>query len=330
MAERDENLSVDEKVRRSVGRTLGTTLITVISLVALTAWSSLGFYQLDPGQAAIILRMGKHVATVSETGLKWHLPPPFETREIVKVSKIEREEFGFRGKETEESSHAELLEASMQTKGNNIVRVSFVVQYKIKSAFESRYRVAEPVETLRDAAQAAVREVVGRMTIDAVLSEGRGDVEVESEEILQTILDDYEAGLLVDGVQLQEVQPPQQVRDSFDDVIGASQDANRLVNEAEGYRNELLPRSRAEAAEIVAAAEGYRDAKIAESTGEAARFEAIALEYAKAPEVTRKRLYLETMEAVLPSVETVIIESGSAQVLPYLPLGRNGGGGGSK
>lgn len=325
MADPDENLSVDDRVRRSVGRTITRTLLVVAVLAALAGWSYLGFYQLEPGQAAILLRMGRHVATVSDPGLKWHLPPPFETREIIKVSKIEREEFGFRGKETEESSRAELLEASMQTKGNNIVRVSWVVQYRIKNAFESRYRLAEPVATLRDAAQAAVREVVGRMTIDTVLSEGRGEVEVESEEIFQAILDSYEAGLLVDGIQLQEVQPPAQVRDAFDDVIGASQDANRLVNEAEGYRNELLPRSRAEAAEIVASAEGYRDARIAESSGEAARFEAIAAEYAKAPGVTKKRLYLETMEEVLPSVETVIIEPNTSQVLPYLPLGRRGG-----
>ena len=325
MADRDENLSVDEKVRRSVGRTIGNTSLVVVVLASLAGWSYLGFYQLEPGQAAIILRLGRHVETVSQTGLKWHWPPPFETREIVTVSKIEREEFGFLGKETETSTRSELLEASMQTKGNNIVRVSFVVQYKLLDAFDARYRVAEPVQTLRDAAQAAVREVVGRMAIDTVLSEGRGDVEVEAEEGLQAILDYYQAGVHVDGIQLQEVQPPAQVRGAFDDVIGASQDANRLINEAEGYRNELIPRSRAEAAEIVAAAQGYRDARIAESAGHAARFEAIAVEYAKAPAVTKKRLYLETMETVLPNVETVIIQSGSAQVLPYLPLGRNGG-----
>jgi membrane protease subunit HflK len=271
------------------------------------------------------MRMGRHVDTVTGTGLRWNLPAPIETREIVKVSKIEREEFGFRGKETTEASEAELIEASMQTMGNNIVRVSFVVQYRIKDAFAARYRVADPKAILRDAAQAAVRDVVGRMTIDAVLSEGRGEVEIESEEALQTTLDSYGAGIQVDGIQLQEVQPPEKVRAAFDDVVGASQDASRLVNEAEGYRNELLPRSRAEAAELAASAEGYREARIAESTGEAGRFASLAVEYKKAPEVTRRRLYLETMEEVLPDVEKVIIEEGATGVLPYLPLGQNSG-----
>jgi len=328
MADGDSNLSVDERVRRSVARSVGNFLFAVAVVAALGAWIYLGFYQLEPGQAAIIMRLGRHVDTVTGTGLRWNLPVPLETREIVKVSKIEREEFGFRGKETTEASEAKLLEASMQTKGNNIVRVSFVVQYRIKDAFAARYRVADPKAILRDAAQAAVRDVVGRMTIDAVLSEGRGEVEIESEEILQNTLDGYGAGIQVDGVQLQEVQPPEQVRAAFDDVVGASQDASRLVNEAEGYRNELLPRSRAEAAELAASAEGYREARIAESTGEAGRFAALATEYKKAPEVTRRRLYLETMEAVLPDVEKVIIEEGATGVLPYLPIGRSQGGAG--
>jgi membrane protease subunit HflK len=174
---------------------------------------------------------------------------------------------------------------------------------------------------LRDAAQAAVREVVGRMTIEDVLSERRDDVAADSARILQDTLDGYQAGILVTEVQLQEVQPPEEVRQAFDDVVAAAQDANRAVNEAEGYRNEVLPKARGEAAEILAKANGYRDAKIAESTGEAERFLALATEYAKSPEVTRKRLYLETMEEILPTVEKIVIDPGSAQVMPYLPLG---------
>jgi len=214
----------------------------------------------------------------------------------------------------------------MQTQDNAIVRLSFVVQYKFGDAYKSRYSLQDPKSILRDAAQAAIREVVGRMTIEDVLSERRDDVATESERILQETLDEYDAGILVTEVQLQEVQPPEEVRQAFDDVVAASQDANRAVNEAEGYRNEVLPEARGEAAEIVAKASGYREAKIAVSTGEAARFLAVEREYRKAPEVTRKRLYLETMEAVLPSVEKVVIESGTTQVLPYLPLGGRGGG----
>jgi len=154
-----------------------------------------------------------------------------------------------------------------------------------------------------------------------VLSEKRGLIQDEAAELLQTILERYESGLFVEGIELQEVQPPASVRDAFDDVIAAAQDRNRKVNEAEGYANEVLPRARAEASEVVESAIGYRDSKIAEARGEAERFLAILREYQKAPEITRKRLYLETMEEVLPDVEKVIIEPGTASVLPYLPLG---------
>jgi membrane protease subunit HflK len=321
----DENLSTDEEVRRSVSRTLGNAALLLIGLAVLGAWASLGLYQLNPGQSAIILRLGRHVDTVTRPGLEWHLPAPLETRTVVDVDKIEQQSFGAPGDEegSADVSQAE-LEASMQTRDNNIVRVSFVVRYLVKDAFESRYRVAAPRETLRDASQAAIREVVGRMTIDGVLSEQRGAVQADTEQILQDILDAYESGLHIDGVELQEVQPPSEVKAAFDDVIGAAQDASRKVNEAEGYRNEVVPAARAEAAERIAGADGYRDSRIAEATGEAERFRALAAEYKKAPRVTEKRLYLETMEAILPSVEKVIVEPGTTQLLPYLPLGRSG------
>ena len=175
-----------------------------------------------------------------------------------------------------------------------------MVQYVVKDAFAARYRLADPRATLRDAAQAAVREVVGRMTIDDVLSKQRGQVSGESQELLQQILDDYDAGVTISSIELQEVHAPEPVRAAFDDVVGAAQDANRLVNEAEGYRNEVLPGARAEAVELTEAASGYREARVAEATGEAQRFVALQLEHQRAPQVTEKRLYLETMESVLP------------------------------
>ena len=207
----------------------------------------------------------------------------------------------------------------MQTSDANIVHLSFVVQYRIKDAFQARYRIADPRPVLRDAAQAAVRGVVGRNTIDDVLSEKRGIVETETQEALQETLDHYESGLSVLGIELQDVQPPGPVRAAFDDVLGAVQDRNRAVNEAQGYANEVLPKSRAQSVELIESARGYRDARIAEATGQASRFRAIATEYQKAPEVVRTRLFLETMEDVLPSARTVIVEPGTA-VMPYLPL----------
>jgi len=227
------------------------------------------------------------------------------------------------GVEEGATSKEAIQEASMQTQDNAIVRLSFVVQYRFRDAFLSRYSLQDPDAILRDAAQASIREVVGRMTIEDVLSERRDDVASETARILQKTIDAYDAGVYITEVQLQEVQPPEEVRQAFDDVVAASQDANRAVNEAEGYSNELLPKARGEAAEIVAAASGYRDAKIAEAQGEAERFLAIEREYRRAPEITRRRIYLETMETVLPNVETVVVEEGTAQVLPYLPIGRN-------
>lgn len=313
---RDE--SPDERVKRSVTRTIANATLMLASIAVLAAWSYFGFYQLEPGQAAVILRFGEYVRTEGDPGLRWHLPPPIESHEIVNVESLNKEEFGTR--HGDELSEEELRhEASMQTSDNNIVRVGFVVQYSIKDAFASRYRVAEPQAILRDAAQAAVRGVVGRHSIDGVLREERGIVQSESEQALQESLDLYESGLEVVGIELQDVSPPQEVRAAFDDVLAATQDRNRAVNEAEGYANEVLPKARAESIEAVESAKGYKDAKVAEATGEAARFRAIATEYQKAPDVVRTRLYLEAMEEVLPEVHTVIVQPGTA-VMPYLPL----------
>ena len=214
-----------------------------------------------------------------------------------------------------------LLEAQMQTGDNNIVNVSFVVRYMVKDAFQSRYRVAEPSQTLRDAAQAAVREVVGRTPIDAVLSLKREQIKAESGQILQQTLDGYESGLLVNGIEIQDAKPPSPVVAAFNEVLAAAQDRSRLVNEAQGYANEVLPKAHAQAVEQREQARGYRESKVAEATGAAERFRALDSEYRKAPDVTRRRLYLETMETVLPQVETVVVDPSTAHVLPYLPIG---------
>jgi membrane protease subunit HflK len=328
MARDEEDPSVDAKVDRSVRRFLTSILLVMALLAASAGWAYvgfpgadyLGFYQLKPGQSAIILRLGAYSRTEPQAGLRWHFPAPFETHDIVNVSEIMRLEFGIRG-DAEVAQEEALRESSMQTGDNSIIDLGFVMQYRINDAFQSRYGVAEIVSTLRDAAQAAVREVVGTMTVDGVITERRGEVESESERLLQDIVDSYEMGVEVMQVELQQVQPPEEVRAAFDDVVAAAQDANLAINQAKGYENEVLPRARAEAIELTESALGYRDAKIAESRGEAERFSSLLAAYQTAPEVTRKRLYLETMEAVLPNVEKIIIEPGAASVLPHLPLG---------
>lgn len=326
MAREPRNAPSDQRVQRAVGRTVANATIALISLAVLGGWAYLGFYTLEPGQAAVILQLGRYVRTESDPGLRWHLPPPLESHEVVNVASIQREEFGVSvpAGQADPGPSASIRPATaMQTSDANIALVGFVVQYRIKDAFQSRYRIARPREVLRDAAEASMRSAVGRNPIDAVLTEKRGIIEAEAREDLQDRLDRYESGLEVLGVELLDVQPPEAVRAAFDDVQGANQDRNRTINEAQAYANEVLPRARAEAVEEVERARGHREAKIAEATGEAERFRAIAAEYAKAPEVVRTRLFLEAMEEVLPEVKTFIVEPGTP-VLPYLPLEERG------
>jgi membrane protease subunit HflK len=317
--------STDQRVKRSVARTLGNAALALIVVGVLGAWAYLGFYTLDPGQAAILLRFGEHQGTVAQAGLHWTLPPPIVSREVVNVGEVRNEDFGLVGRGAGGEGGDRVHESSMQTSDNNIVRVSFAVQYRIADPYAAIYKVEDRVSVVRSAATAAMREVVGRMTVDGVLRERRAALTAEVETILQKVLDEYGIGIDVQAVELQDVQPPDVVRAAFDDVVAATQDANRVVNEAEGYRNQVLPNARAEATELIEQAAAYRDSKIAQATGEATAFAAVYAEYRKAPDVTRKRLYLETMEKVLPPVEKVIIQSdGGAPVLPYLPLGRDG------
>lgn len=316
-----EGVPTDEKVRRGVARTLGNLTLFLLVVGLIVAWGATGYFELREGggEAALVLRFGEYQRTVTAAGPHVHLPRPIESHEIVRMDELQSDEFGGRVGETEELSEELGGDLVVQTKANNVVSLAFAVQYKRKDAYRSRFKVADPRATLRAAAQAAVREVVGRTTIDAVLSEGRGQVQAEAEQLLEEILDRYDAGIEIDRLLLQEVAPPRDVRAAFDDVIAAEQDEERQVQEAEGYRNEVLPQARAQSIEIERGAEAYRDAKVAEAGGEAARFSALLVEYQKAPEVTRKRLYLEAMEEVLPKVQKLIIEPGTGAVLPYFP-----------
>lgn len=315
----DERLPPPEKVSRQMGRRLANWTTVLLSVGLLIAWFVLGgYYEVDPGEHAVILRMGRYARTVTTPGPKLKLPPPLESYETVRVAEAKREGFGQAQDEPE--TERTRLEAGIQTRDNNVVKVRFSVQYRIKNGFFSRYRVAQPRETVRDAAQAAIREVVGRTDIDGVLYGQKAVVAAQTRQVLQDMLDRYETGLEIDEVNLEDVQPPEAVREAFGDVISADQDKQRLINEAEGYANEVLPKARGQATETRQSAQAYRESKIAQATGEAVRFTALLAEYHKAPEVTRRRLYLETMEEILPDVEKVIIQPGT-QVLPYLPIG---------
>ena len=306
-----------EDVERGALRTVRRVGLLLLLLIGVGVWWGVtGFYQLTTGEAAVILRLGRYARTETRPGPHLHLPQPFETRDVVHVGVSQRREFG----NVDATDPEGVAETAMQTGDNNIVLVEFVVQYKVGDPFQQLYRVADSEEILGEAAQAAMREVVGRESIDGVIGDRKGAVASEAAELLQQLLDRYQTGIAVEDVELQQVEAPAAVRQAFTDVLSANQDRNRTVNEAEGYANETLPKARAEAAELRASAQGYRDAKIAEAEGDAGRFLAVLEQYEKAPAITRKRLYLETMEAVLPDAEKIVVQPGTGPVLPYLPL----------
>jgi membrane protease subunit HflK len=208
----------------------------------------------------------------------------------------------------------------MLTADGNIVDLDFIVQYRIKDPVDFLFKVRDPAETLRDAAESAMREVIGRSTLDSALTEGRLEIQIEAQELLQETLDAYQSGLHVTTVKLQDVVPPGPVQDSFKDVISAEQDRQRMINEAEGFANDIVPKARGAAAQILNEAEGYAAAITNEAEGAAKRFDLLLAAYLTAPKVTRKRMYLETMEAILPDIEKIIMDSDKNPPVALLPL----------
>ncbi len=297
-------------------------------LVALLLWAATGLYQVNPSEVGVVLRFGRAVTTTSP-GLHWHLPWPVERVLKPPVTVVHKEEIGFRTLDVGPPARYRpvLEEARMLTEDGNIVELNFIVQYRIKDPVAFLFNVRDPTETLRDSAESAMRDVIGHTSINMALTEGRFQIQTQAEQLLQGILDGYAAGLHIATVKLQDVAPPGPVQDAFKDVINAEQDRERMVNEAQGFANDILPKARGMAAQIVNRSEGYSAGRVKAAEGEAARFELLYEAYAKAPEVTRRRMYLETMEAVLPTMDKVIVDSHIADgVLPMLPLGEMGGG----
>jgi membrane protease subunit HflK len=294
--------------------------------LALVLWAASGIYIVAPDQRGVVLRFGR---VVGETGPgpHYHLPWPIEQVLRPSVTAIRKDEVGFRTIDVGPPARYQEIdaEALMLTGDENIVKLEFIVQYKVRAdatgATDFLFNVRQPEQALRAAAEAAMREVVGRTEIDQVLTEGKEVVQVETQKVLQAILDRYDTGIEVVTLKLQDVDPPDQVSDAFKDVISAQQDREKLINEARGYANDVLPRARGQAAQLLNEAEGYAAAKVREASGVAQRFVALQGEYAKAKEVTRRRLYLETMEDILPNMNKIVLDDLSAkQAVPYLPL----------
>jgi len=293
----------------------------IIAIIVILAWVLSGIYIVAPDEVGVVKRFGEYSRTTM-SGPHYHLPYPVESVLKPKVTQIRRFEIGFRtvhpGPPPQYRPVAD--EALMLTGDENIIDLWFIVQYKIGDANKFLFNVADPYNTIRSAAEAAMREVIGNNKIDEALTAGKLQITNEAEQTLQAILDNYNSGFQVVAVQLQAVHPPEQVKDAFKDVVSAREDQNRFINEAEGYANDILPKAKGRAAELVAQAQAYKEEKIKRAEGDASRFESLFMEYEKARDVTRKRLYLETMERVLGKARKFILDGSNKGVLPLLPL----------
>ncbi|RMH52790.1 MAG: FtsH protease activity modulator HflK [Zetaproteobacteria bacterium] len=301
----------------------GKGVMSALFVILFLLWLASGIYSVAADEEAAVLRFGRYVATTGP-GLNWHLPWPIESAEKLPVTRVQRLAIGFRSfgpgriRKVDE-------ESLMLTADENIVDLSFVVQYKIKDLEQYLFNLANQTKTVRDAAESAMREVMGRTMIDDVLTTGKAKVEVEVQELIQSILDSYKAGISVTTVKLQDVQPPARVIREFKDVASAREDRERAKNEAQAYANDIIPKARGEAKKMVLEAEAYRTEQIDRAKGEAQRFLSILDAYKAAPDVTRKRLYLDAMEKILAKVEKVIVDGAVAdRVLPYLPIDQRG------
>lgn len=299
----------------------------ILILVVVLLWAASGIYIVQPEEVGVVQRFGAF-HRMTESGPHYHLPFPIESVQKPKVERVHRVEVGYRslakrGSFTETQYRLIPEESLMLTGDENIVDVKFVVQYKIKDAADYLFNISQQEKTIKDAAEAAMREVVGFNQIDAVLTEEKFKIQNDALEVLQETLDRYESGTLIMALKLQDVHAPKEVIDAFKDVQNAREDKNRFRNEAESYRNDLIPKTRGEVAGILNKAKGYKEARILRAQGGAARFTALYKEYVKAEDVTRKRLYLEAMEEILsnPGMDKLIFsEKALEQTVPYLPL----------
>jgi membrane protease subunit HflK len=286
------------------GGGMSSKAIGIAVVVLVLFWLATGIYIVEPAERGVVLRFGRYVDT-TDPGPHWHIPFPIESVQTVNVDELST------------FSHR----ASMLTKDENIVDVELTVQSRIQDASNFLFQDQDPRKALEDATETMVRKTIGGSKLDYVLTEGRGAIAVAIQERVQELMNLYKTGLLVTSVNMQPAKPPEQVKEAFDDAIKAREDKERSENKAEAYSNQILPQARGEAARIEADAKAYRDKVVAESEGEAARFSAVRAQYEKAPEVTRQRLYLETMEQVLGENPKVVLDTkDGGNGLIYLPV----------
>ena len=301
----------------------GNKPILLFGIIILGIWLASGFYRVLPDEQGVVLRFGKYV-NQTQPGLHYHLPFPVEKVLTPKVTKVNRIDVGYRsasdtGRATSVSDVPE--ESLMLTGDENIVDIDYSVFWIIKDAGKFLFNIQSPEDTVKSVAETAMREVIAKNGIQSILTEGRAQIEIDTQNIMQEILDSYDSGISITQVQTQKADPPKEVIDAFRDVQAAKADKERAQNEAEAYANDVIPRARGEAAQILQQAEAYKKEVVALAEGEASRFLAIYNEYRKARTVTQERMYLETMEKVMADINKIIIDKKSGGgVVPYLPL----------
>ncbi len=297
---------------------------SIAVIVIATIWLGSGFYRVGTDEQGVVTRFGEYVRT-SEPGLHYHLPFPIEKVLKPKVTKVNRIEVGFRTSQSQFSQNSQVRqvpeEALMLTGDENIVDLNFTVFWIIKDAKDFLFNIRNPEMTIKSVGESVMREKIGQTPIDPILSEGKSIVEEDAKNTLQEVLDYYNSGVLVTQVQLQKADPPELVIESYRDVQRAKTDEQRLKNEAEAYRNDIIPRARGEAEQMLQKAEGYKQEVVAKSKGEAERFISVYNSYKSSKDVTRQRIYLETLEQTLGNINKVIIDNDAqGGIVPYLPL----------
>ena len=295
--------------------------IGLLALVALLLWLASGFYIVQEGQASIVLRFGEFKQIVSQAGFTWRMPYPIESNELVNVQQLRTVEVGYRNGVRNKT----LRESLMLTQDQSIVDMQFTVQYRIGDAKDYLFNNdfgPVPEDIVRQTAETAMRDVVGRTGVDQVLYEEKEQVAQGARKMIQALLDRYRTGISVVDVTIQQVQPPEQVQAAFEDANKAAQDRERLINEGRAYANDVIPKASGTAARLLQEAEGYRQRVIASAEGDTSRFRQVLAEYAKAPAVTRERMYIEVMQEVFTSTSKVYLDTRAGSNLLYLPLDR--------
>jgi len=289
--------------------------VTLLIIVVFIVWLASGFYIVDASQRGVVLTFGKYAQT-TEPGLRWRMPYPIQSHEVVNISQVRTIEVGYRNNVKSKV----LRESLMLTDDENIVDIQFAVQFALKDPEDYLFNVRRPDETVLQVAETAFREIVGKSSMDFVLYEGREDIAARSQKLMQEILDRYKTGVLVSKVTMQNAQPPEQVQAAFDDAVKAKQDQERAKNEGQAYYNDVVPKARGSASRLTEEANGYRQRVVAYAEGDASRFRQILSEYNKAPAVTRERMYLETVQQIMSSTSKVMVDARAGSNLLLLPL----------